>query len=148
MKQYVVHPQTATIPALAVCAAARQGKFAEMEKQIWEKGWQNEQPRNLSRESMDELAKDIKLDMKKFKADIDSDHCKKQLDDNKNLLSRLGVHGTPAFYINGRALSGAQRIEAFKSVIDDEIKKANEAMARGTKLDDYYNSIVASGKKG
>ena len=33
----------------------------------------------------------------------------------------LGVTGTPAFFINGRFLSGAQPFEAFRTIIDDEI---------------------------
>jgi protein-disulfide isomerase len=31
------------------------------------------------------------------------------------------VTGTPAFFINGRFLSGAQPFDAFKTIIDDEI---------------------------
>lgn len=34
---------------------------------------------------------------------------------------RLGVTGTPAFFINGRFISGAQPLEAFKAVIEDEL---------------------------
>ena len=34
-----------------------------------------------------------------------------------------GVSGTPAFYINGRMLSGAQPFEAFKEIIDEELAK-------------------------
>jgi len=34
---------------------------------------------------------------------------------------RLGVTGTPAFFINGRLVSGAQPLDAFVRVIDDEL---------------------------
>jgi protein-disulfide isomerase len=34
------------------------------------------------------------------------------------------VNGTPAFFINGRMLSGAQPFEAFKVIIDEEVAKA------------------------
>jgi len=34
---------------------------------------------------------------------------------------RLGVNGTPAFFVNGRMLSGAQPYEAFKQIIDEEL---------------------------
>jgi protein-disulfide isomerase len=34
----------------------------------------------------------------------------------------LGVTGTPAFFINGRFLSGAQPFEAFQSIIDEELE--------------------------
>lgn len=51
--------------------------------------------------------------------------------DNKKTLAKvkaemaegqaLGVTGTPAFFINGRMLVGAQPFEKFKDVIDDEL---------------------------
>ena len=34
-----------------------------------------------------------------------------------------GVDGTPAFFINGRMLSGAQPFEAFKRIIDEELAR-------------------------
>jgi len=34
----------------------------------------------------------------------------------------MGVTGTPAFFINGRFLSGAQPFEAFQAIIEDEIR--------------------------
>jgi predicted DsbA family dithiol-disulfide isomerase len=37
---------------------------------------------------------------------------------------RAGVTGTPAFYINGRMLSGAQPVEAFVKVIEAELASA------------------------
>ena len=36
-KQFVVHPQIATAPALAVCAANKQGKFLQMDQLLWDK---------------------------------------------------------------------------------------------------------------
>ena len=35
----------------------------------------------------------------------------------------MGANGTPTFFINGRQVVGAQPIEAFKAVIDEELKK-------------------------
>jgi len=40
---------------------------------------------------------------------------------------RAGVMGTPAFFINGRLLSGAQPLEAFVRVIDDELARAAQS---------------------
>jgi protein-disulfide isomerase len=147
VKQFVVHPDTATVPALAVCAAQKQKKFREMEKMIWDKGWPGDRPSNLGREAMESFARDLKLNMAKFKEDMDSEPCKQQLTENKALLTRLGTRGTPGFYINGRFLGGAVPIDRFKTIIDEEIKKADEVLKKGTKLQDYYASIVASGKK-
>jgi protein-disulfide isomerase len=36
------------------------------------------------------------------------------------------VNGTPAFFINGRMLSGAQPFEAFKDIIDQELAAAGK----------------------
>lgn len=34
---------------------------------------------------------------------------------------KLGVNATPAFFINGRFLSGAQPFEAFEAIIEEEL---------------------------
>ena len=39
--------------------------------------------------------------------------------------AKFGARGTPNFFINGRNFRGAQPLEAFKGVIDEEIKKAD-----------------------
>src|SRR6185503_1362424 len=42
-KQFVVHPQVATAPALALCAANKQGKFLQMDTLLWDKGFKARQ---------------------------------------------------------------------------------------------------------
>lgn len=139
-KNFVVHPDVATIPAQAACAAHKQGKYSEMAHLIWEKGFKA--GRNLGRDNMDKLAAEAGLDANRFKADIDSEECKKAVQQDQAQLAAVGVRGTPAFYINGRYLSGAQPIENFKRVIDEELKKANERVAQGTTVQDYYKKFV------
>lgn len=39
--------------------------------------------------------------------------------------SKLGVQGTPAFFINGRFVSGAQPYAVFKQIIDEELAKSS-----------------------
>jgi len=46
------------------------------------------------------------------------------LPSNSNLLT-----GTPAFFINGRVLTGAQPFEKFKEVIDEELARSTSAKA-------------------
>lgn len=146
-KHYVVHPQIATKPALAACAAHKQGKFAEMEKLLWEKGYKA--GRNYSDENIEKIAKEAGLDMKKFKADMNSDACKKYIQKDQAELARVGARGTPAFFINGRFLSGAQPIDRFKAIIDEELKKANERIKKGeATVENYYQKFVLEkGKK-
>jgi protein-disulfide isomerase len=146
-KHYVVHPQVATIPAQAACAAHRQGKYAEMEHELWEKGFKAN--RNFAEDNIVNMAKTIGLNVDKFKADLNGEDCKKAVQTDQAQLAQVGVRGTPAFYINGRYLSGAQPIDNFKKIIDEELKKANDAIAKGMKVEDYYTEVVVkAGKKG
>ena len=62
-------------------------------------------------------------------------------------LVRVGTRGTPAFYVNGRHLSGALPLSEFSRVIDEEIAKADAAYKQGIKPDRYYDTIVATGQK-
>ncbi|MBC8099429.1 MAG: thioredoxin domain-containing protein [Armatimonadetes bacterium] len=43
----------------------------------------------------------------------------------------LGIRGTPAFYVNGRYISGAQPFATFQAVIDSELNKAGVALPTG-----------------
>jgi len=66
---------------------------------------------------MDVAAYDTCMSSGKFQAAVQKD-----IDEG----SRLGVTGTPAFFINGRLLVGAQPLENFVRVIDDELARANK----------------------
>src|SRR5262245_46608155 len=146
-KHYVVHPQVATDASLAACAAQQQGKFKEFHEEIWAKGWEGGRMKDISAPAMEKIAQDLKLDMNKFKADMASQKCKDDLANDQKMLAAVGTRGTPAFYINGRYLSGAQPIDSFKKLIDEEMKKADDAIKAGAKAEEYYSSIVAKGKK-
>lgn len=138
-RHYVVHPQTATDPALATCAAHLQGKFEKMEELVWEKAYKA--GRDLSEKKMLELAQEAGLDMNKFKADMKGS-CTQKVREDQAVLASFGARGTPAFFINGRFLSGARPFASFKEVIDDELAKANKRIAQGTPVEKYYDTWV------
>jgi|RhiMethySRZTD1v2_1073278.scaffolds.fasta_scaffold87359_5 protein-disulfide isomerase len=153
-KHFVVHPQVATDPALATCAAQKQGKFWEFKHAVWESAWElNPRPRMkdpalLGAENMEKVAKDVGLNVDKFKSDMTGQACKDQIAAHQRELGTVGVDGTPAFFVNGRPISGAQPFQNFKAVIDEEIKKADEAIKAGTKPEEYYQkAVVEKGKK-
>jgi protein-disulfide isomerase len=45
----------------------------------------------------------------------------KEIEDDIKEGSAIGVSGTPAFFINGRLISGAQPAEAFIEIIEEEL---------------------------
>ena len=141
---FVVHPQTATVPAQATCAAYRQGKFKEMDELLWEKVFKT---RQFDEAHIVGLAKEAGMDAAKFQTDLKGD-CAPWVQKHMGMLSQLGVGATPGFFINGRFLSGAQPLPAFKTVIDEELKKAQERVAQGTPRESYYKTwVVEKGLK-
>ena len=54
----------------------------------------------------------------------------------------LGARGTPAFFVNGRFLSGAQPVAAFEREIDEEM---TNLVASGVSRADVYERTIASG---
>jgi len=142
-KNLVVHPSVATLPAEAACAANMQGKFHEMYDGIWDKGFKAN--RNLAADNLDKIAGEIGLNVDKLHKDMEG-ACKQIVAKDQTELRRVGASGTPGFFINGRFLSGARPIEHFKALIDEEMKKADDRVSKGTKVDDYYTEWVL--KKG
>jgi len=39
--------------------------------------------------------------------------------------TRVGVVGTPTFFINGRVISGSQPLENFTRIVDEELARPN-----------------------
>jgi protein-disulfide isomerase len=101
----------------AAAAAQRQGKFWEMYGLIFERTDSLERPTYL------EHAKKLGLDVAQFEKDLESPEVKQVVDGDVALAEKLEIRGTPGFFINGRFLSGAQPFAAFKSVIDEELKR-------------------------
>lgn len=149
-KQFVVHPQTATKPALAACAAQRQGKFGEFGEALWKNAWHSGEGFRLKADELDtpaleKIATGLSLDLKRFKSDMDGT-CKQSIDNNRRQLSSLGVSGTPALYVNGSYYGGPRTAEGLKAAVDAELKKADAALAKGAELSGYYASVIAKGK--
>jgi predicted DsbA family dithiol-disulfide isomerase len=80
----------------------------------------------LSRDKYLQIAAEIGLDVKKFTNDIDNHVYKAAIDEMAAEAMKVGASGTPASFVNGRFLSGAQPYEAFKKLIDEEIAKATK----------------------
>lgn len=68
-----------------------------------------------------EYAKEVGLNQAKFDKCLDSGKYAKKVDENQAYGSKVGVNGTPAFFVNGISLSGAQPLGAFVEIIDAEL---------------------------
>lgn len=93
----------------------------------------------LDNANIETYAKEAGLDMNKFKKCRDENKFKARIEGDQSLATKLGARGTPAFFINGRFLSGAQPFPAFKAIIDEELKKAKDS---GINKKEYYAKVV------
>ena len=125
--------------ALAAEAARQQGRFWEMHDKLFAHGTE------LDRPSLDRYAAELGLDVARFKAAVDSEAGKDRITRDMSDATRFTTGGTPWFFINGRSLRGAQPIEAFKQVIDEEIRKADALLAAGTPRAELYAALTKAG---
>ena len=105
--------------AMASMAANEQGKFWEMHDKLFQN-----QPKIKADDFM-KYAQEIGLDMGRFKQAVDTAKFKAQIDADSSEAAALGVTGTPAFFVNGKFLSGAKPFEEFAKVINAELQKKN-----------------------
>lgn len=110
------HPNAPKAAEAALCAND-QGKFWEMHKELFA----NQQ--QLSVENLKSYAEKLQLDATKFNECLDSGAKKADVDADHKAGAEVGVSGTPAFFINGKMLSGAQPFAEFKKVIDAELAR-------------------------
>lgn len=79
-------------------------------------------PSPLSVDSLKKYAKELKLDEKKFNSCLDNGDQAADVKADLTYGSQVGVNGTPAFYLNGYMISGAQPYDVFKKAIDFLLK--------------------------
>lgn len=134
------HPH-AMPAAKAAMAAAAQGKFWEFHDKLFA------DQAHLDDATFEKYAKELGLNMSKFKAAMSSPKTEEAIKADVELASQLGARGTPGFFINGRPLRGAQPKEAFKAVIDKEIAAADALLKKGVKPQNLYSELTKNGKE-
>jgi protein-disulfide isomerase len=126
--------------AIAAEAAGEQGKFWEMHDKLFEN------QHDLNATNFVAWARELGLDVKRFERDLASTTLADRVDRHQRQATDLGARGTPAFFINGRYLSGAQPIESFRSLVDEEKTKAAAKVATGTPRSSVYAETISSGR--
>lgn len=108
------HPLAPKAAEASHCAED-QGKFWEMHDKMFGANGQ------IDVEALKKLAREIGLDGDKFDKCLLSGEKAGAVDANFKAGKKAGVNGTPAFFINGRLLSGALPLDEFKKIIDEEL---------------------------
>lgn len=101
-------------------AAGKQGKYQEFHHAIFADGG-TAKTADFSADGIKELSGKLGLDHAQLIADSTSKETVALVQKNHDEAKALGVTGTPTFVVNGIPLVGAQPLEAFVKVIDDEL---------------------------
>lgn len=110
-----MHPNAPKAGEASLCAHD-QGKFWEMHDAMFA------DQRGLGVSALKTKAAAIEgVDTEAFDECLDSGKYADQVQADLREGSAAGVSGTPAFFINGRFLNGAQPFEAFEEIIEDEL---------------------------
>ena len=91
--------------ARAAWAAGMQGKFWEMHHKLFAS------PDHLEQGDFEAYAKELGLDVAKFRTDMQSQATTDHLAADRKLADSLEVKGTPTLYINGREYDKSQSLE-------------------------------------
>lgn len=108
------HPDAAKAAEAAHCAG-KEGKFWEMHDLLFANA------ASLGIPQIKEYAQSLGLNAEAFSTCLDSSEMKPVVIASMKEGENVGVNGTPAFFVNGRPLSGAQPFDRFKEIIDYEL---------------------------
>lgn len=104
--------------------AAEASRCAEDQGQFWDYYDRLFNSSTLARDQLLENARALKLDEKQFESCLDSGKHKADVQNDAQDGARAGITGTPALFVNGVLVSGAQPEETIAREIEDALSRA------------------------
>ncbi|TQV85036.1 DsbA family protein [Aliikangiella coralliicola] len=113
-----IHPGAEKAAEASICAQEQgMGNFWKLHDKMFENY------RNLSVGIIKDMAKEIGLNTESFNQCLSTGKYAARVAAEVQQAQRLGIQSTPAFYVNGRFIKGAQPIDIFQQMIDEEINQ-------------------------
>lgn len=123
--------------ARAVITASRQGKATEFHEALWKLDGGG-----LGFSTFVRLADELGMDKEAFERDFQTREVSDALVADLLLARRLGVRGTPGFFVNGRFVDGARSVGTFEGLIDEELERAKALAEQGTARADLNAELM------
>jgi protein-disulfide isomerase len=108
------HPN-ARLAAEAAAAAQKQGKFWPYNDGVWAHS------EGLTPAVLEQIAKDVGLDVEKWRKDLDSDEVRMHVQKDRSDGEALSIQATPTIYMNGREYTDPRDIDSLKDWINEEL---------------------------
>jgi protein-disulfide isomerase len=115
-----LHPEARRASEAARCAHD-QGQFWAYHDELYNRG------PDASPAALAAVAQTVGLDLPVFEQCLASGTHREAVQRDVDEATSLGANGTPAFFVNGRLLSGAQPLEAFVAVIEQELQTTGQS---------------------
>lgn len=119
-RHFAILGKHSTLAAQASECAGEQGKFWPYHDRLF----QNQGGLAYTEAKLKHYASEMGLVSKVFSQCLGSGKFLKKVEGETAVAAFLGARGTPAFFVNGRLLSGAQPFEVFQAVISEELKRS------------------------
>ena len=103
--------------ARAALAAHKQGKYLDFHTILMKSD------ANFTQEGLVDLAHKLKMDVKKFSADMNSLEMENRIKQNMDLGQSLDILATPTFVIGDNVIPGSMSLDAFQAEIRKERQK-------------------------
>ncbi|MCG5054416.1 MAG: thioredoxin domain-containing protein [Myxococcales bacterium] len=116
MKHYPLGQHTnARLAASASVAAHLQGKFWPYSEKVWENS------DFLTPALLETLAKDVGLDVARWRKDFESAETMKKVEADKAQGAGYGLRSTPTLYVNGKLFTDSRDIESLRDWVTEEL---------------------------
>jgi protein-disulfide isomerase len=120
-RDYPILGANSVLAALAAECMKDQGKFWDFHNMAFD------HQDNLTRDAFISYAKDFGIDVDTFTTCLDQQKHMDEISKDARDAQALGVTGTPAFFVNGTFISGAQPYAVFATAINDELGRLEES---------------------
>jgi protein-disulfide isomerase len=112
-----IHPHAAKASEAAHCAGD-QGKYWEYHDVLFAN------QRALQEEHLRKYAAGLNLNTAAFGTCLDAGKHASRVQAGLQEATQLGLSSTPSVFINGRLVMGAQSLEVFQGIIEDELQRS------------------------
>lgn len=109
--------EESVVAAMAARAASVQGEFWAFHERLFAEQPQPNSGR-LTTTFLEAIAAELELDLEQFRRDMNSVEIMSAIEADFDEALSVGVNGTPAFFINGEPVFGAQATSVFVDVIE------------------------------
>jgi len=113
--------------------AAEAARCASKENKYWEFHDEIFHSKELDVDQLKAQARALKLDPVKFDKCLDTGEEASAVEQDRKEGEKLGISGTPSFFVNGHYLSGALDYAALRQIVDQQLAAPTQIAASGGK---------------